>query len=306
MQKYRGAATPYRRPFWLPASNYYILAVAITIAFFFLVWGILHDGIEETPWISAGIAASLMLCGAVFLREVVLRRARRRFLTAQRRLDDSVNWRAIPNDRNQNPNKLTLEKNAAILGEIRKKSDAARVLSKLPDGHMEVFEMCGEYLAINAHELNTISPGSPRLAPLHRGREMARELHRYHLLHWAEIEARALTQEARNRVKISERLETAQRALTVIGSALHFYPEERSLQESEEALKEFIASIKISHWIERAERAAFKGQYKQALSLYRDALFYLGRENVKSDERELISGRINLEIEKLRRLEDKL
>lgn len=302
-QKYRGAATSYRRPFWLPASNYYVLAIAITIAFFFLVWGILHDGIEETPWITAGIAASLLLCCAVFLREVVLRRARRRFLSAQRRLDDTVNWRSIPNDRNRDPNKLTLEKNAAILGEIKKKSDAARVLSKLSDGHLEVFEMCGEYLSINAHELNTISPGSPRLAPLHRGREMARELHRYHLLHWAEIEARALTQEARNRVKISERLETAQRALTVIGSALHYYPEEENLRESEEALKEFIASIKISNWIERAERAAFKGKYTQALSLYRDALFYLGRENVKSDERELIAVRINSEIEKLRRLD---
>lgn len=305
MQKYRGAATAYRRPFWLPASNYYILAVAITIAFFFLVWGILHDGIEETPWITSGIAASLLLCCAVFLREVVLRRARRRFVMAQRRLDDSVNWRSLANDRNRDPNKLTLEKNAAILGEIRKKSEAARVLSKLSDGHLEVFEMCGEYLSINAQELKTISPASPRLAPLHRGREITRELHRYHLLHWAEIEARALTQEARNRVKISERLETAQRALSVIGSALHYYPEEESLLGSEEALREFIVSIKISNWIERAERAAFKGNYKQALSLYRDALFYLGRENVKSDERELIASRINVEIEKLRRLESK-
>jgi hypothetical protein len=31
----------FRRPFWLPASNYYVLAIAVTIAFFFLVWGIL-------------------------------------------------------------------------------------------------------------------------------------------------------------------------------------------------------------------------------------------------------------------------
>jgi len=302
-QKYKGAPPASRRPFWLPASNYYVLAVAITTAFFFLVWGILHDGLDDAPWIPAGISASLLLCAAVFLREVILRRARHRFLLAQRRLDESLNWRTLRNDR-RDPNKLTLERNAAILAEIKKKSDAARVLSKLSDGHLEVFEMCAEYLAINAIELRTIVVGSPRLGPLHRGKDMVREFHRYHLLQWAEIEARSLTHEARNRVKISERLETAQRALTVIGSALHYYPNERNLLDSEEALKEFIASIKISDWIERAERAAFKGRYKQALSLYRDALFYLGREHVKSEERELIAGRINAEIERIRQIEE--
>jgi hypothetical protein len=281
-----------------------VLAIAVSIAFFFLVWGALHDGFEEAPWITAGIASSLLLCSAVFLREVILRRARQRFLRAQR-LESAIDWRALRAERNQDPNKLTIEKNTAILSEIKRKSEAARILAKLSDGHLEVFEMCGEYLAINARELNTISVGSPRLAPLHRSKEMVRELHRYHLLQWAEIEARALTQEARNRVKISERLETAQRALMVIGSALQYYPEERSLLDSEDALKEFIASIKISNWIERAERAVFKANYKQALSLYRDALFYLGRENLKTGERDMIAQKINAEIEKIRQLEDK-
>lgn len=303
VQKYKGAARAYRRPFWLPASNYYVLSIAVTIAFFFLVWGILHDGTGEAPWIPAGIGASLLLCGAVFLREVVLRRAHRRYVAAQRLLDDSLSWRALAVERSRNPNKLTLEKNAAILKQIRQKSDAARVLAKLSDGHWEVFEMCGEYLTISLNELKTVAVGSPRLAALHRGREKVRELHHYHLLRWAEIEARNLTQDARNRAKISERLDIAQRALTVIESALEFYPEESNLLESEKAIKEFIASIKISHWIERAERAAFKNNYKQALSLYRDALFYLGRENVQSEERRLIADRINSEIDKIRRLE---
>lgn len=302
VQRYRGGAPVYRRPFWLPASNYYVLSIAITIAFFFLVWGVLHDGTADAPWIPAGISASLLLCSAVFLREVVLRRARRRYITAQRALDDSLSWRVVA-ERSRNPNKLTLEKNTAILKEIVQKSDAAKVLAKLSDGHWEVFEMCGEYLTISSNELKTVAVGSPRLAALHLGREKVRELHRYHLLRWAEIEARSLTQDARNRAKISERLDVAQRALAVIGSALEFYPEESSLLESEEALREFVASIKISHWIERAERAAFKNNYKQALSLYRDALFYLGRENVKSEEKSLIAERINSEIEKIRALE---
>jgi hypothetical protein len=292
VQRYKGGAPVYRRPFWLPASNYYVLSIALTVAFFFLVWGVLHDGTADAPWIPAGISASLLLCCAVFLREVVLRRARRRYIAAQRRLDDSLTWRVLAAERSRNPNKLTLEKNAAILNDIVQKSDAAKVLSKLSDGHWEVFEMCGEYLTVSSNELKIVAVGSPRLAALHRGREKIRELHRYHLLRWAEIEARSLTQDARNRAKI------------VIGSALEFYPEESSLLESEEALKEFVASIKISHWIERAERAAFKNNYKQALSLYRDALFYLGRENVKSEEKRLIAERINAEIEKIRALEN--
>src|SRR5580765_8162176 len=69
-----------RRPFWLPASNYYVLAVAVSATFFFFVWGFLHDEGEETPWVTAGVSSSLLLCGAVVLREVILRRSRDRFL----------------------------------------------------------------------------------------------------------------------------------------------------------------------------------------------------------------------------------
>jgi hypothetical protein len=36
-----------RRPFWLPASNYYVLAFAIAVAVFFVVWGILQDGGDD-------------------------------------------------------------------------------------------------------------------------------------------------------------------------------------------------------------------------------------------------------------------
>ena len=66
-----------RRPFWLPASNYYVLAFAIAVAAFFLVWGILQDGGDEMPWATAGVSASLILIGSVILRELILRRASR-------------------------------------------------------------------------------------------------------------------------------------------------------------------------------------------------------------------------------------
>ncbi len=286
------------RPFWLPASNYYILAAAVAIAFFFLIWGILHEGDEETPWIPAGIGASVILAGAVFLREVVLKNARRRYLLAQKRLDYNIQNISVKSA--QNSNKLTLEQNAAIIEEISRKSEAAKILRKLPDGHLEVFEICNEYLLRNEKELQTAGVGSPRIAALRRSREKIRHLHKFHLLAWAEIESRLLTQEAKIRVTIADKVETAQKALTILESALHFYPNEARLFESAEVVREFISSIKISHWIEQAEKAAFKGNNKRAISIYRDALFFLARDNAQTEKTHLIAEKINTEINKLR------
>lgn len=292
-----------RRPFWLPASNYYVLAVAVSTAFFFLVWGILHDGGEETPWVTAGVSASMLLCGAVVLREIILRRARNNFLRQQRTMDSRVQGAHAQIGDPKIAHKLTLEKNAAILGEIKQKSDAAKVLNKFSAGHREVFELCSEYIARNESELKTVSASSPRLSALLKGRAAAADIHRFHLLRWAEIEARTLTNEARSRADTSERIEAAQNALNVIESALVSYPVESSLLQSQELLRDMVVSIKVSHWIEEAERAAFKGNYAEAKSLYRDALFYLGRDNMQSQEREQAAKRINEEIERIRVLE---
>ncbi len=293
----------YRRPFWLPASNYYILAASVTAAFFFLVWGILHEGDEETPFIVAGIGASLVLGSAVVIREIFLRKARHRYLLVERKLDYNVKNFSLPSKLSNNDfDKLTLEKNAAIVKEIQKKSETVRGLGNFSNGHLEVFEICNKYLSVAEKQLETVRVGSPRLAGLRRGREIVGELHRYHLLSWAEIEARELTQKARNYVTVSEKLNTAQEALNIVESALQFYPQEARLTESELALKNFIASIKISHWIEQAERSAFKGNYKRAISLYRDALFFLDREDLKNEDREAIADKINVEIESLRQL----
>lgn len=294
----------YHRPFWLPASSYYILAVAAAIAFFFLFWGILQEGDEDAPWIPAGIGASIILGGAVFLREIILRKAQSKYLLAQRQLDFNLNKIPLHNSAAKNENKFTIEKNAQIIKNIQQKSEAARLLAKLPDAHWEVFEICNEYLSVNQRELETVGVGSPRLAALRRGKETVAQLHKFHLLAWAEIESRSLTSDAKNQAKFSEKLKDAQSALSVLESALQFYPDERRLRESEAAIKDFVASIKISHSVEQAERAKFKENYKRAISLYRDALFSLARENVKSAERELLAEKINSEIEKIRRLEN--
>jgi len=297
MQRYRGEISGNRRPFWLPASNYYILAASVAIAFFFLVWGILNDGQDDTPWIPAGIGAAIILSSAVILREIVLRDRRNRFLASQRQIDQSVRGIA-QRAQARDPEKLTLERNAAILREISRKSEAAKVLARFAEGHRDVFELCEEYLGVVRKELPKVAAGSPRLVALLRGTEVASKYHYYHMLQWAEIESRGLTKEAGKRDKISEKLDSAQSALGVVEFALQSYPDEPALLDSQKVLLDLVTSIKIKDLMGKAERSAFKGNHRRALSLYQDALFFLQREH-PGIESELVDH-INEEISRLR------
>jgi hypothetical protein len=297
MQRYRGQISGNRRPFWLPASNYYILAASFAIAFFFLVWGILNDGQDDTPWIPAGIGAAIILSSAVILREIVLRDRRNRFLASQRQIDQSVRGIA-QRAQARDPEKLTLERNAAILREISRKSEAAKVLARFAEGHRDVFELCEEYLGVVRKELPKVAAGSPRLVALLRGTEVASKYHYYHMLQWAEIESRGLTKEAGKRDKISEKLDSAQSALGVVEFALQSYPDEPALLDSQKVLLDLVTSIKIKDLMGKAERSAFKGNHRRALSLYQDALFFLQREH-PGIESELVDH-INEEISRLR------
>jgi len=299
----RAGAKRNRRPFWLPASNYYVLAVAISTAVFFLIWGILRDEGDDTPWITAGVSASTLLCIAAILREVILRRARHTFLNQKKSMDSFVHGVKVRIGDQRHHNKLTLERNAAILGEIKKKSEAAKVLNKFSAGHREVFELCGQYMSLVESEMKTISADSPRLAPLLKGRSSAAEKHKYHLLSWAEIEARSLTGEVKNLASTTKKVEAAQNALSVIESALGSYPSEASLLQSQELLREMVVSIKVSGWVERAERAEFKGDYEKAKDLYRDALYYLDRDEIRTPDRLHVAERINSAIERVMLLE---
>lgn len=290
-------------PYWLPVSSFYVLSFAIAIAIFFLIWAILHEGREETPWIIAGVGSSIILLAAVFLREVVLRRARKRYLRAERQLDYNLDNFAHSPRVDSGVYKISLKKNSFLIEQIKRKSEAARVLGHVPDGHWDVFELCNEYLLLNESQLQSVGVGSPRLGALRRGKEIVDKLHKFHLLNWVEIETRLLTEEANKQVELSDKIELSQRAVTAIDSALEFYPEEEKLQESKLALDEFIGSVRVSYWIELAERETFKQNYRQAISLYRDALFYLARENVHHLEKKVIADRVNAEIQHIRNLE---
>ncbi|MFM9904151.1 MAG: hypothetical protein ACKVQJ_06215 [Pyrinomonadaceae bacterium] len=287
----------------LRASTYYVLAVSISAAFFFLVWGILQDNGVETPWITSGLSSSMLLAGAVIMREVILRRARNRFIR-QQRLADNRHFDVHPRSADRrNPDKLTIERNSAILSQIRQKSDAARVLNKFSAGHKEVFELCHEYLMRNDFEIKTLSSRSPRLEPLLKGRAMASEYHRSHLIKWAEIEARAFTNDAVTKTTADEKLEAANKALKVIETALNAYPAEADLLASRDLVLEMALSITLSSLVEEAEKAAFVKDYSAAERFYRDALFYLDNDMVQSADREKAAKHIFAEIQKLRDLQ---
>ena len=294
-----------RRPFWLPTLSYYILAGLVSAVFFGFTWMLLREGGEETPSLLAAVGAGLVLLGAVVVREIFLRKTRERFLLVERKLDNTL--KSLPPNAQRKPRgeKISLETNHEIVKTIQKKSQAAQILGGLPDGHLEVLETCNEYLNLVNGQIATIGIGSPRLSGLRRGQEIVAELHHFHLLTWAELESRAWSQKARNYVKISDKLAAAQQALNVLETALQFYPSEPQLTESMRAIRTFITSIKVTHQIELAERAAFKGNYKRGISLYKDALFFLAREHGDEGDKNAAAEKINAEIEKLRDLSER-
>lgn len=262
------------RPFWLPASTYYFLATAIAIGVFFLTWAILGDSREENPWITAGLLASSSMIGAVVLREIVLRLRRNSVYVAQRRLDNVLLSAPLPVRREENPEKLTLERNAILLDEIKRKSEAAMVLGRLADSHREVFELCAQYLEVAKRELPTIGIGSPRLAPITRGRDRVERIHRRHMLKWAEIEIKTNSEAALDTERLSVRLDRSRRALKAAEFAFEHYPDEPDIVRSREAVQHFTASIKVAEAVQRAERAEANGDVDKALSRLREAERY--------------------------------
>jgi hypothetical protein len=287
------------RPFWIPASNYFALTFAVAVAVFFVVLGVLHEDTEDFSFIFAGICFCIIVVTAVLVRGKLLLRYQMRLLVQQENFNAN-----IKKNRNTSvfSNKLTLEKNNAILEDIERKSKAANVLGKLSEAHWEVFELCNSYLDIAQKELETVGAGSPRIPALRSGSEKIRKLHKHHLLIWAANESKLYTQESRIKDDVVEKIESGNKALSVLETALQFYPEESRLLDSIAAVKEFIVSTKITNWIEEAEKAKFNGENQRAITIYRDALFQLARENVRTEEKDLIALKINAEIDKLRDL----
>lgn len=272
-----------------------IAAVAAAIALFFALWWMLIVGGDEAPWVPAGLAASVVLLVALSAREVVMRRAWTRYL-----LENSAESGARGSDKSESSKKTySTSLHAAALATIQKQSAEAETSSS-PDSHLDVFHLCQNYLKSTEEALRATNLPPQKRNAMRAAQDRVRSLEKHHLLTWARDSSRVLTHDAQKRVRVSDKIETANRAVECLDSALRVFPDEYELNESKLAIREFIASVKVAHWVELAERAAFKGHYRRAIDRYKDALFYLERESVKEDVRMAGAERIGREIEILR------
>lgn len=287
----------------MPSSTgYMLIAVVVAVALFFVLWWMLVSGGDEAPWLPAGLAASVVLLVALSAREVVMRRAWTKYLLEHGIHDHSKSRRESGSRSSSRSTKKSFSASlhSAALRAIQKQSAAADSPSATPEMHFDVAQLCHEYLASTEEAIRSGSMGSEKGIALRAGQDRVRSLHKHHLLTWVRGNSTSLTREAQQRARTFDKIETANKALECIDSALRIYPDEVELHESKSAIGEFVSSVKVAHWVELAERSAFKGHYRRAIDRYRDALFYLNQGGVKEELRMAGSERIEREIEKLR------
>ena len=247
-----------------------VVAAAAAAALFFILWWMLQA--EESPWVPAGLAASVVMLVAAFARLLVVRRAGNQHRNAGREVHEHSGRRSTLDEVMH-----STSRHAAALRALQKQSAVADERDSAQT-HREVYELCSEYLIGAERALQSPALLADGRVALRGGQERVRGLQKHHLLTWARTSARALTHEAQQRVRLHEKLETANRALECIDQALKLYPDDAELTSSAQAVHEFIASNRLAHWIELAERAAFKGYFQRAIDCYRDALYYLQRD----------------------------
>lgn len=283
----------------MPSSTGYLtVAIVIAAGLFFTLWWILVRGGDEAPWLPAGLAASVVLLVALSAREVVMRRAWTRYL-----LENGISQKSSSRSRESSRSQkrgFSSSVHSAALRAIQKQSTAADTPGSTPEAHLDVAQMCHDYLARTDEAIRSGSFGSEKGIAIRAGQDRVRALHRHHLMTWARGQSRALLHEAQQRARTFDKIETATRAMDCIDSAMRVYPEELELNESRVAISEFITSVKVAHWVELAERSAFKGHYRRAINRYRDALFYLSQGTVKDEVRIAGTEKIEREIETLK------
>ena len=284
----------------MPSSTGYLVgAIVLAVGLFFGLWWILVSGGDEAPWLPAGLAASVVLLVALSAREVVMRRAWTRYL-----LENGITQHAPSRSRQSSSRSqkkgFSSSLHSAALRAIQKQSSAADRPGSPPELHLDVAHLCHDYLSSTDEAIRSGSHGSEKGIALRAGQERVRALHKHHLLTWARGQSQLLTHEAQQRARTFDKIETATRALDCLDSTLRIYPDETDLSESRVAIEGFIASVKVAHWVELAERSAFKGHYRRAIDRYRDALFYLNQDVVKEDVRTAGNQKIEREIEQLR------
>lgn len=282
-----------------------MIAAGVAAATLFVVlWAMLRSSGDDAPWVPAGLAACVVMLVAVAAREVVMRRAWTRYILEQDRRDlhteKGARKHVTISSSSGSGKHRTADTYAAQFRALQKQSLDADAAGEAPEVHLEAYQLCKEFITGTDETLRSGSISAESRVALRAGQERARALQKHHLLIWARGSSRSHIHDAQRRARVWDKIETAQRALDVIETARKFYPDEAELHESETAVREFIASVKVAHWVEMGERAAFKGYYTRAIDRYRDALFYLSRGNMKEEARLEMAEQISREIELLR------
>ena len=281
--------------------GYMAVAGGLSLALFWAIWLLLHTDGDEAPWIPAGLAAGFVILIAAAAREIVMRRAWARYAREMELVMGAGDaTRAAVKSKPAAASRSGMQAQVAALRGLQQRLAELDAAGAPPEAHLEAYRLCEQYLAGAEDSLRAPGGAAEMRVALRSGQERVRALQRKHLLAWARGETTRLTQEAQRRVRLSDRIETAQRALEVLGDALRVYPEEQGLRDSVVAVRNFIASVKVGQWVEMAERASFRGKYARAVARYSDALFYLSRADMGEDAREEAATRIQREIEMLR------
>jgi tetratricopeptide (TPR) repeat protein len=282
-------------------AGYMAVAGGLALALFWVIWWLLRSDGEEAPWLPAGLAAGFVIFAAATAREVVMRRAWARYT---REMDlvmgASETPRASAKAKSASANWSNMQAQVAALRGLQQRLSELDSPNTPPEAHHEAYKLCEQYLASAEEVLRAPGGAAEMRAALRSGQERVRAYQRKHMLSWARGETTRLTHEAQRRVRVSDRIETAQRALEVLEEAIRVYPDEQELRDSSLAVRNFVASVKVGQWVEMAERAAFRGLYERAVARYRDALFYLSRADMGEDARSEAAARIQREIDLLR------
>jgi hypothetical protein len=289
----------------MPSTTGYLLAtILLAASLSAAVWWLFAAGGDDTPWLPAVVCASVVLLVALAAREVVTRRAWAHYtreLEHEMARGTATGYAPAQSSTHGSRRKMSVQAAASSLRALQQRlTSAEEAGARQPEAHLEAYRLCEQYIANAEDVIRSSHTSSEVRVALRAGQKSVRELQRHHLLAWVRGEAQRLTHEAQRRASVSGRIETAMRALDVIGEAMQIYPDEQELRDSAVAVRNYIASVKVAHWVELAERAAFRGRFSRAIARYRDALFYLSRAEMGERERDDAAQRINREIEMLR------
>jgi hypothetical protein len=183
------------------ASGYMLASGATAIALFFILWLMLNSSGDESPWVPAGLAASVVMLVAVAAREVVMRRAWSRYILEHDRREQSAS-EGKQHSSGSSRRHRSVDSYATRLRALQQQSAEANAPGSLPEAHLEAYLACQEYVEGADEALRNAAIGNESRVTLRAGQERARSLARQHLLNWTRGASRSLTHEAQQRVRV--------------------------------------------------------------------------------------------------------